>query len=122
MSKQSFKRRILGSTKRPSSRANIAARRRMVERDLINAESALGRTLFGEIKQGHAREFFCLKKNVWLWYENGVTIRYEVRENGVFKQIGKDAKYQKVTGAELENFRNAIKAYLKLIKDHIYKY
>ena len=52
---------------RPKAQPNAAERRKSVERDLINAESALGRTLFGEVKRGHAREFFCLKKNVWLW-------------------------------------------------------
>ena len=31
--------------------------------------------------------FFCLKKNVWIWYEDGITIRYEVRKNGVYKKV-----------------------------------
>ena len=117
MSKQGLKQRLLDQSgllllRRP----NQDERRKAVERDFINAESALGRSLFGEIKQGHSREFFCLKKNVWLWYEDGLMIRYEVRENGVYKQIGKSTNYQKVTGEELQNFRNATKAYLKLIK------
>jgi hypothetical protein len=49
-------------------------------------------------------------------------IRYEVRENGVYKQIGKSTNYQKVTGEELQNFRNATKAYLRLIKARIYNH
>ena len=40
------------------------------ERNLINAESALGRGLFGQVAPGHQREFFCLQKNVWIWYES----------------------------------------------------
>lgn len=120
MSKQNLKQRLLKSIRSTTARPNEEARRKSVERDLINAESALGRTLFGEIKHGHAREFFCLKKNVWLWYEDGLMIRYEVRENGVYKQVGKNDNYHKVTGEELENFRNATKAYLRLIKTRIY--
>ena len=120
MSKQNLKQRLLKSIRSTTARPNEEAHRKSVERDLINAESALGRTLFGEVKRGHAREFFCLKKNVWLWYEDGLMIRYEVRENGVYKQVGKNDSYHKVTGEELENFRNATKAYLRLIKTRIY--
>ena len=63
--------------------------------DLINAESELGRTLFGPIPAGHQREFFASKKNVWIWHENWtnqfgqlqeMTIRYEVRPTGVYKR------------------------------------
>ncbi len=115
MSKLNLKERLLGR-----SAPNKDDRRRAVERDLINAESALGRTIFGQITPGHTREFFCLKRNVWIWHEDGVTVRYEVRENGVFKQIGK-GNYNKITGTELENFRNATKAYLKLVRTNLYK-
>lgn len=94
-------------------------RRAAKEAELLNAESALGRKIFGPVAEGHTREFFHHKKNVWIWYENGVTMRYEVREHGVFKKIN-DGKYHKITGKELENFRQATKAYLNLVKTHIY--
>ena len=97
-----------------------AERRKSVERELINAESALGRTLFGDVKPGHTREFFCLRENVWLWYEDGLIIRYEVRQNGVFKRVGTN-DFEKVTGPELQHFADATKAYLKLIKRSIYR-
>ena len=122
MPKQSLKQRLLSPIKSVAAHPNRDARRKAVERDLINAESALGRSLFGEVKAGHTREFFCLKKNVWLWYEDGLMIRYEVRENGVYKQVGSTSKYQRVTGEELQNFRNATKAYLRLIKTRIYNH
>lgn len=122
MSKQSLKQHLLKAHKQKTAQPNRDERRKAVERDLINAESALGRTLFGEVKAGHTREFFCLKKNVWLWYEDGLMIRYEVRENGVYKQIGSNTTYVKVAGEELQNFRNATKAYLNLVKSHIYSH
>ena len=120
MPQRNIKQHFLGIKKKDVAYPNRDARRKAVERDLINAESALGRTLFGEVQKGHSREFFCLKKNVWLWYEDGLTIRYEVRENGVYKQVGRENDYHKVTGEELENFRNATKAYLRLVKSRIY--
>lgn len=103
----------------PKPAPNYKDRRKSVERNLINAESALGRTLFGTIPAGSSREFFCLQKNVWIWSENGLIIRYEVRENGVYKKVG-EGGYHKVTGEELEHFTAATKAYLELVKTRIY--
>jgi len=90
------------------------------EADLINAESALGRTIFGPTPANYSREFFQHYKNVWIWHENGTTIRYEVRPGGVFKKVAKGGKYYRITGEELENFRTATKTYLNLVKTHLY--
>ena len=96
--------------------------------DLINAESELGRTLFGPIPAGHQREFFTSKKNVWIWHENwtdefgklqDMTIRYEVRPNGVYKKPN-NGGYQKIEGVELSNFCQAAKSYLNLVKTKLY--
>lgn len=98
--------------------------------DLINAESRLGRTLFGPIPDGHRREFFHYQNNIWLWHESWedqfgatqeFTIRYEVRPSGVFKkQVKPGAHYLKVQGQELENFRQAAHAYAALVKEKLY--
>lgn len=117
MSQSSLRQNLLGVLhKKP----NAEERRQAVERDLINAESALGRTLFGDVAPGHQREFFMHKKNVWIWHEDGKTIRYEVRQNGVYKKMD-ETGYHKVTGVELDHFRAAASAYLKLVKSQIYK-
>lgn len=96
--------------------------------ELVNAESAIGRTIFGPIPEGHQREFFEYRKNIWIWHESVVdpngamqemTVRYEVRPNGVFKRPG-NGYYQKIEGAELDNFRKAAKLYLDLIKAKLY--
>jgi hypothetical protein len=117
MSKSNLRQHLLGVLRK---QPNAEQRRAAVERDLINAESALGRTLFGNVIPGHQREFFLYRKNVWMWHEDGMTIRYEVRENGVFKKVD-NGSYHKVTGVELEHFRAATKAYLELVKSRIYK-
>lgn len=95
--------------------------------DKINAESELGRTIFGPIPAGHQREFFEHKKNLWIWHESWnelgarreVTLRYEVRPNGVFKATN-NSPYVKLKDGELDNFRAATKKYLELIKTQLY--
>ena len=96
--------------------------------ELMNAESAIGRTIFGPIPEGHQREFFASKRNVWFWYESWtdyagalqeLTVRYEVRPTGVFKKV-LGGKYTKLEGEELDNFRRAAHAYLNLVKTKLY--
>lgn len=98
--------------------------------DLINAESALGRTIFGPIPAGHQREFFELKKNYWIWHESWlinsgrdhdeITIIYNVRPEGVFKKHLR-GRYEKLEGDELNNFCNAVYTYFNLIKTKLYR-
>jgi len=95
--------------------------------DKINAESELGRTIFGPIPAGHSREFFEHRKNLWIWHESWteagqpheITLRYEVRPNGVFKKVNGSA-YYKLEGMELNNFVKATRKYLELIKTQLY--
>ena len=97
------------------------------ERDLINAESEIGRQLFGPIPDGHRREFFCLDEHTWVWHEewqeNGQshqqTTRYEIRETGVAKSTG-GGKYKPVTGVELENLIAAMQLYYEQVLRGVY--
>ncbi len=108
--------------------ANSGKHLKLSEADLINAESRLGASLFGPIPAGHRREFFRYRHNIWIYHENWrdqknkrkeMTITYSVRENGVYKcPLGGD--YVKIKGAELENFKKATRAYLKLVKSQLY--
>lgn len=100
---------------------------RHTEDEFINAESALGRTIFGPIPVGHQREFFRDHENLWIWHESweengekkGITVRYEVRKDGVYKKpLGQG--YTRIEGAELENFRRALHVYLDLVKKNLY--
>lgn len=102
--------------------------RELTHADLINAESRLGSTIFGPIPAGHRREFFHDRQGVWIWHEDWqdvtsgerqLTVRYEVRKSGVYKKISA-GNYFKLEGGELENFRRAAHAYLKVIKTYLY--
>ncbi len=116
-----------------ANKASIVARqmrRRPSRAELINAESKLGSTIFGPVPAGHRREFFHDRENVWIWHEDWLdqdqharqlTIRYEVRPSGVYKKISA-GKYIQLKGAELENFRQATKVYLHIIKQKLYAY
>lgn len=98
--------------------------------NLINSESALGRTIFGPIPEGHQREFFEYKKNYWIWHEswliNGgrehdeITLIYNIRPEGVFKKHLR-GKFEKIEGEELNNFCDAVFTYFDLIKAHLYQ-
>lgn len=127
MPQQSLKQRILGlfadhdvkvATQQSASKKD--ANYREMERQLIDAESQYGRQLFGEIQPGHTREFFCLEKNVWIWYEDGRMIRYEVRRDGVYKKVD-SGSYMKIGGVELQNFITAVKTYLQVVKTNVYQ-
>ena len=98
--------------------------------ELINAESRLGSTIFGPVPDGHRREFFHDQENVWIWHEDwrdyhnneyAMTVRYEVRPNGVYKKLSA-GHYVQLVGQELENFRQATHVYLYLIKQKLYRY
>ncbi len=111
----------------PPTLPRVSIRRRSRE-DLINAESRLGSTLFGDIPTGVRREFFHDKDNIWIWHEawtdqsgqkQSVTVRYEVRPEGIFKKVAAGT-YHQLEGDELENFRRAAHAYLDLIKRELY--
>ena len=97
-------------------------------RQLIDKEAQIGRQLFGEIPKGQRREFFCLDRNTWIWYEewtdqNGrrqhLNTRYEVTPNGVLKVQG-DKHYVFVGDEELRNLYKAMKLYYQYTSAHIY--
>lgn len=120
---------VLAVREAPISTAQVkAAATKPTRADLINAESRLGSRIFGPVPAGHRREFFHDRANIWIWHEDWsdragharqLTIRYEVRPSGVFKKLSA-GKYFQLEGDELENFRKATHAYLRVIKQHLY--
>ncbi len=103
--------------------------KQLTERQLIELESEIGKTLFGPIPEGHTRDFFCLDQNTWVWHETWTddggqkrmsTTRYEVHPNGILKaQDGKVYKY--IEGEELKNLTIAVRLYYEQIMRSVYK-
>lgn len=98
--------------------------------DLIRSEAKVGGELFGPIKPGGRREFFCLDERTWVWHEEWidevtkerriVTTRYDIRPNGVLKaQDGQD--YQSLTVQEARNFYQAVQAYKSRVLRELYQ-
>lgn len=103
--------------------------RKLTERELIQLESDIGAQLFGSVPKGHRREFFNLDLSTWIWYDEwtdattGVrktmTIRYEVHENGILK-VQEGARYNFISGQELDNFMAAITMYYERVARELY--
>ena len=116
----------------PPSR-NTATRRRprFTRRDLIRMESRIGGQLFGPVPKGHRREFFCLDRHTWVWYEEwtdvatrkkvSTTTRYEVHDNGILK-VQEGQPYKFVEGEELSNLVWAMHLYYDEVARNIYGY
>jgi hypothetical protein len=107
---------------------HVAKVARMSERQLIQAESEIGKTLFGPVQKGGRREFFCLDEDTWIWHEEWFdaenkrqsrTTRYEIRGQEIIKsQDGEKRTY--VTGAELRNLVTAMRLYYDRVSRAVY--
>lgn len=98
--------------------------------DLIDAESKIGGTLFGEAARGIERRFFLDEGNSWFFSETAVdpstgrklysfTIRYEILPQGVLKSVdGKGHVF--ITGVELEHLKHAVKLYEQKTERELY--
>lgn len=110
--------------------AEPKSRPRLTEHELIHKESQIGAKLFGELPEGHRREFFNLDPSTWIWYDEWrdeltgqnqySTIRYEVHQQGVLK-VQEGAKYEYIVGDELTNFVQATEAYYQNVASRIYQ-
>jgi hypothetical protein len=97
--------------------------------ELIRKEAKLGGTLFGEVPAGHHREFFCLDKHTWIWFEEWfdseagrtrhINVRYDVQPHGVLKTVDGEVKGY-VTGDELSHLLAAARTYYQRAATEIY--
>jgi hypothetical protein len=97
-------------------------RRANAQRVILRHLAKVGGTVFGPVEKGRRREFFCLDARTWVWHEEWVdergkyrtlTTRYDVYPNAIPKSQGTNS-YQHLKGAELRNFKNAVKAYQRM--------
>lgn len=98
--------------------------------NLIRHEAKIGGQLFGPVKKGGRREFFCLDKHSWVWHEEWLdkdgqrhskTTRYDVRPSGILKaQDGQN--YQHVNYQEARHLYEAAILYQQRVKEQLYSY
>lgn len=104
------------------------ARTHEIHQDLMRREIELTRDIFGPVPKGVDRQFFCLDKNTWIWYEgwtdkkgiqHKVTTRYIVRPSGVIKSQNNGA-YHRLSFDESKNFNRAVNLYYDKVKHGLY--
>ncbi len=108
---------------------NDEQRKAKLYRDLLQHEAKIGGELFGPVPSGGRREFFCLDRYTWVWYEEWTdknkqqqsrTTRYEVRPGGITK-IQDGSSYQPLSDSEALRLYDAIKTYERRVKNELYK-
>lgn len=106
-----------------------AQRKAELYRKLMHHEAKIGGELFGPVKPGGRREFFCLDKHTWVWHEEWIdqngqhqyaTTRYDFRPNGIIKS--QNGQYRPVTYQEARNLRNAMLMYRERVKNELYSF
>ncbi|OYX44063.1 hypothetical protein B7Y94_00590 [Candidatus Saccharibacteria bacterium 32-49-12] len=101
----------------------------LTERELIELESEIGRTVFGPLPANVVRrEFFNLDEHTWIWHEEikvsdgttqQITTRYELQPRGVLK-VQPGPKYTYLDGEELRNLVLATKEYYERTTRQLY--
>lgn len=97
-------------------------RRAEIYRSLVHWTGQVGGQLFGPVKKGVRREFFCLDEHTWVWHEewtdktgrHTLTTRYDVRPNGVVKSQGNN-EFHSLSRQEAQNLYNAVVLYYQQV-------
>lgn len=106
-----------------------AQRKADLYRKLLRHEAKIGGEVFGPVRAGGRREFFCLDERTWVWHEEWIdqngqhqyaTTRYDVRPNGIVKS--QNGQYKTVSIQEAQNLLNAAKLYRQRVNDELYSF
>lgn len=104
-------------------------RKAKLYRELLKHEAKIGGELFGPVPNGGRREFFCLDRHTWIWYEEWTdkskqvqsrTTRYDIRPRGITK-IQDGQKYKELSDGESLRLYEAISNYERRVKNELYK-
>ncbi len=99
------------------------------QQQLTRQEITAAQGIFGPIKEGTVRDFFCVDQHTWVWYEewteaNGqrkrMTTRFDVRGGTVVKSQN-GGEYSQLVGRELQNFNASAVAYVGKVKKSMYE-
>lgn len=102
-------------------------RRTQLRDRLIRHEAKIGGSLFGPVKPGGRREFFCLDEHTWVWYEEWTdhtgqrrtqTTRYDIRPDTILKV--QEGQYQPVGKKEALHLFEAVRAYQAEVNRQLY--
>lgn len=106
---------------------NHVDRRTELYRKLLRREAMIGGQLFGPLKPGGRREFFCLDARTWVWHEEWLdedgqrhikTTRYDVHPDKIVKS--QNGHYQQTTREEAARLVQAARLYKSIVKGQLY--
>lgn len=106
-----------------------AQRKADLYRKLLQHEAKIGGEIFGPVRPGGRREFFCLDEHTWVWHEEWIdqngqhqyaTTRYDVRPNGLLKS--QNGQYKPVSDEEAQNLLQAARTYKQRINEELYSF
>ncbi len=106
-----------------------AQRKADLYRKLLRHEAKIGGEVFGPVRPGGRREFFCLDEHTWVWHEEWIdqngqhqyaTTRYDVRPSGIVKS--QNGRYSPVTQQEARNLLNAAELYRQRVNTELYSF
>ena len=98
-------------------------------RKLLRHEARIGGEVFGPVRPGGRREFFCMDEHTWVWHEEWIdqngqhqyaTTRYDVRPNGLVKS--QNGQYKPVSDQEARNLLNAAELYKQRVNSELYSF
>jgi hypothetical protein len=98
-------------------------------RSMIRKEAQIGGQLFGPVRPGGRREFFCLDEHTWVWHEEWLdeqgqrqiaTTRYEARPDRMVKV--QDGVYKEISQQEATRLYHAIKQYQARVNSELYSF
>lgn len=104
-------------------------RRADLHRKLLRQEAKIGGQIFGPVKPGARREFFCMDEHTWVWHEEWVggegqkqymTTRYDIRPNGIVKS--QNGHYRSVDAKEAQTLLRAAKLYQQRVSSELYPF
>lgn len=115
----------------PNRIAPTPTRPSLSDRQLLQQESSIGRSLFDDIIGGHQREFFCLDENTWVWSDQykdqkqqprSQTIRYEIHPGGILKIENGGKSYYFLKDHELDDFAQLVQNYRQQVELQLYSH
>ena len=96
--------------------------------DLMRKELAATQGIFGPLQDGTKRDFFCLDRHTWIWYEEWVdsdwhrkqmTTRYIVRPTEIVKSQN-GGSYHRLSVQEARSLKAAAEAYVTTVSRELY--
>lgn len=104
-------------------------RQNELRQKLLRHEAKIGGQLFGPVKKGTRRQFFCLDEYTWVWHEEWTdkqgtrqvqTTRYNVRPDTILKSQN-GGHYQEITDTEASRLFAAAQTYEKRVTRELYQ-